>query len=33
VAFAHDMPEGTLMDLTITGHDGTHLLADAGRPA
>ena len=28
VAFAHDMPEGTLMDLTITGHDGQRLQAD-----
>lgn len=31
IAFDRDMPEGTLMDLTITGHDGMRLRADPDR--
>ena len=27
VSFARDLPEGTLLDVTITGHDGTRLVA------
>jgi threonylcarbamoyladenosine tRNA methylthiotransferase MtaB len=27
VAFDHDMPEGTLIDTVIRGHDGTRLTA------
>ena len=33
VAFDRDMPEGTLINVTITGHDGTRLRADPGNPA
>ena len=33
VAFDRDMPEGALVEVAITGHDGMRLRADASRPA
>jgi threonylcarbamoyladenosine tRNA methylthiotransferase MtaB len=30
IAFDRDMPEGSLIEVTITGHDGARLLTDAG---